>query len=185
MRRPALAGPTLAAVAALALLLGGCGGSSHPTSSAASGGSPTASTSSVTSATSSTSSAVTGPPAVGGRLTVSPADGHPSSTLRFTLVAPTAAGRHGQTDISYGLSIAGQQGSGCVAQHAGAVPVRHAGVPETVAVGPAQLGGRWCAGGYTARVDELARPVCNPGEVCPQFIRLVAVIGPVRFRITP
>jgi hypothetical protein len=197
MRRPAIAGPILAAMAALALLLAGCGGSSHRSSSTAAGGSPTTSTSTATggspitststaaATTTTMSSPGSGRPAAGGRLTVSPAAGHPSSTLRFTLVAPSAAGRHGQTELSYGLSIAGEQGAGCVAQHADAVPVGHAGVPATVAVGPAQLGGHWCAGSYTARVDELAHPVCSPGQVCPQFIRVVAVIGPVRFRITP
>ena len=104
--------------------------------------------------------------------------------MRFTLVAPSASGRHGQSELSYLLSVAGEQGSGCVAQHAAAIDVRHAGQPATAAMGPAQLGGRWCAGSYAARVDELARPVCGPAQVCPQFIRIVAVIGPVRFRIS-
>ena len=124
-------------------------------------------------------------PAAGGRLTVAPADGHPTSTVRFTLVAPAASGRHGQTQLSYALAVTGDQGSGCVAQHDGPVAVHHPGVPVAVAVGPGQLGGHWCAGDYTARVDELARPVCGPAQVCPQYIRVVAVIGPVRFRITP
>lgn len=115
---------------------------------------------------------------------MAPTAGHPSSTLRFTVIAATPAGRHGQTDVSYALSIAGPQGSGCVAEHAGAVDIRHAGEPVTLAVGPTQLGGPWCAGSYSARVTELARPACGAGQVCPQFIRVVAVIGPVAFRIT-
>jgi hypothetical protein len=120
-----------------------------------------------------------------GRLTVAPAGGHPTSSLRFTLQAFTPSGRHGQTEVSYALSVTGPQGSGCVAEHSTAVVVPHAQQPVTVSVGPAQLGGRWCTGSYTARVDELARPVCAPAQVCPQFIRVVASIGPVRFRITP
>jgi hypothetical protein len=116
---------------------------------------------------------------------VSPADGHPTTTVRFTLVAPAASGHHGQTELSYGLSVVGGAGAGCIAQHESPVVVSRPGQPVTVGVGPAQLGGRWCAGDYTARVDELARPACAPAQACPQFIRVVAVIGPVHFRITP
>jgi hypothetical protein len=121
----------------------------------------------------------------GGRLTVAPPGGHPTSSLRFTLQALTSSGRHGQTEVSYALSVYGAQGSGCVAEHSTPVAVTHAEQPVTVSVGPAQLGGRWCPGDYTARVDELARPVCAPAQVCPQFIRVVAAIGPVHFRIAP
>jgi hypothetical protein len=212
MRRRALAGPILMAAAGLALITGGCGsGSPHTNSvSASSSGSvsasqsttapagPSSSTSTSTSTSTSPAAPPTGtttgssttsgptspPPAPGSHLTASPTDGHPTSMVRFTLVAPAASGRHGQAQLSYALSVTGPQGSGCVAQHESAVDVRAAGQPVTVAVGPAQLGGRWCPGGYAARVTELARPVCGPAQVCPQFIRVVAVIGPVRFRIT-
>ncbi|MGH2858817.1 MAG: hypothetical protein ACRDMJ_15190 [Solirubrobacteraceae bacterium] len=40
-------------------------------------------------------------------------------------------------------------------------------------------------GAWVARVDELQRPVCAAGQMCPQFIRLVAVAGPARFEIAP
>jgi hypothetical protein len=201
MRRRALAGPILTAAVGLALAVSGCGAGSHhttstrvesPTSSSSGSGSASSTASSTTTgtgpATSSSTSAGSSPgppPATGGRLTVAPADGHPSSTVRFTLVAPAASGHHGQTQLSYTLNVSGDQGSGCVAQHEAVVAVRRAGEPVTAAVGPVQLGGRWCPGSYAARVTELARPVCGPAQVCPQFIRVVAVIGPVRFQITP
>jgi hypothetical protein len=180
MRRRAVAGPVLAAAVGLAILTGGCGTSAHHASS----GSTTTSTTATIITTTTTTPASAPPPARGGRLTVTPAEGHPTSTVRFTLVALTASGRHGQSQLSYALSITGGQGSGCVAQHGGPIAVRRPGQPVTVAVGPAQLGGSWCPGSYVARVDELARPVCGPAQVCPQFIRVVAAIGPVRFRIT-
>ena len=177
MRRRALAGPILSAVVGLALGVSGCGTSSHHSSAAA-----RSTTSPGTSASTSSSPGL--PPAARGRLTVAPAAGHPGSTVRFILVAPTASGRHGQTQLSYALSVAGAQGSGCVAQHEAAVAVPRAGEQVIAAVGPAQLGGRWCPGSYAARVTELARPVCAPAQVCPQFIRVVEVIGPVGFTIT-
>lgn len=123
--------------------------------------------------------------APGARLTVAPTEGHPSSVLRFTLVAPSASGRHGKSQLSYALMVSGRPGPGCVARYSGAVAVPHAGQPVIVALGPARLGPRWCPGNYTGRVDEFARPVCAPAQECPQFIRVVAVFGPVRFRIAP
>jgi hypothetical protein len=73
--------------------------------------------------------------------------------------------------------------AGCLADRL--VPL--AGIPLrqtlTVALGPAQGDPDWCRGVFSARVQELARPVCRPGEMCPQFVRLVGVLGPVRFRI--
>jgi hypothetical protein len=189
MSRSALAGPTCAAVVAvLALCLAGCGSGSRHTTSGPAGSSTTSgsgSGSSTTTTTTTTTSAGPGPGVPGGRLTVTPAGGHPTSSLRFTLQALTSSGRHGQSQLSYTLGVSGPQGSGCVAEHATVVAVTHAQQPVTVSLGPAQLGGRWCAGSYTARVDELARPVCAPAQVCPQFIRVVAAIGPVHFRITP
>jgi hypothetical protein len=67
--------------------------------------------------------------------------------------------------------------------HDESVPVAPAGQAVHVAVDPAQLGGAWCPGAYTARVEVLARPKCAQGMMCPQFIRVVAVLGPVTFRI--
>jgi hypothetical protein len=67
--------------------------------------------------------------------------------------------------------------------HDESVPVAPAGRAVHVAVDPAQLGGAWCPGAYTARVEVLARPKCAQGMMCPQFIRVVAVLGPVMFRI--
>ena len=57
-------------------------------------------------------------------------------------------------------------------------------LPELLGDGPAQLGGPWCPGSYTARVEVIARPVCAQGMMCPQFIRVVAVLGPAVFRIS-
>ena len=178
-----------AGFAALGLWVAGCGTSSRHTTSATGG--PSTTSSSTTSLASQTSSSTTAsgtrgsvPHAVG-LLTVTPAKAHPTSVVRFTVVGSSASGRQGQDEISYTLSVSGGQGSGCVGEHSSPVAVADAQQPVEVAVGPAQLGGRWCAGTYTARVEELERPVCSPGQVCPQFIRVVAVIGPVRFRITP
>jgi hypothetical protein len=116
-------------------------------------------------------------------LVVSPSTGAPRSELRFSFTAPVAGGRQGATDIAYTLSIAGPHRSGCVGVHALTLSRVRRGELVTTELGPAQLGRPWCPGRFTARVDELARPVCAAGQMCPQFIRLVARVGRAGFSI--
>jgi hypothetical protein len=106
--------------------------------------------------------------------------------MRFSFTSPVGSGPEGQggTLISSALSVVGPHGSGCVGVHQEALPSEPAGQSVNVAVGPTQLGGSWCPGTYTARVEVLARPKCGQGMMCPQFIRLVAVLGPTTFRIS-
>lgn len=103
--------------------------------------------------------------------------------LRFAFSPHARSGRVGQVSISFTLIVSGGHGSGCVGAHSEAVPVARPGQPVSVGVGPTELGGPWCPGTYRARVDELARPSCAPAQMCPQFIRIVAVFGPSGFRI--
>jgi hypothetical protein len=161
MRRPAHAWLTVAvSLSIFAVLLSGCGARSSATrSSAAPGG--------------------TGPSA----LTISPSVGSARSVIRFRFTAPASTGLRNRTQISYSLSVLGPRRSGCVGRHSAVLPAARAGAAVTAGVGPAQLGGRWCSGTFTARVEELVRPVCTPGTMCPQFIRVASVIGPKKFRI--
>lgn len=190
-----------------------CGSSATQTRTITNGGtgsasgSVTASSTSVTatgpvSSTAPTATTPTSPPPSGRHhpLSVSPASAAPDATLRFSFVAASAGTGNMLTPtsttgtstrkgidhggVSYTLSVSGPVRSGCVGVHGMLVPGAGDGGPVSVAVGPSQLGGRWCTGDYTARVEELLRPVCPPGAMCPDFIRLVAVFGPARFRIT-
>jgi hypothetical protein len=179
-----------AAVMALCAALSGCAGSSNTsttspgTSGAGSGpgasGTATASTSSPASTTSSGPTSRGGPSA----LSVSPASGTPQSVIHFSFVSPAATGAQASTRISQSLSIVGPEQSGCVGVHAEPVPVAPTGQAVHVAVGPSQLGAGWCPGTYSARVEVLARPKCGEGQMCPQFIRVVAILGPATFRIS-
>lgn len=168
MMRHALAGLT---IASLAIALAACGSSSS---------SSTAST--PASGTTTTRSGVPTRPTAG--LTVAPTDGRPTAVFRFSFRAPATSGHSATTDSSYTLRVAGGRGGGCVAAHAAALPAVQRGALVRASLGPTQLGGRWCPGMYSARVEELERPVCAPGQMCPQFVRLVTVIGPATFRIT-
>ena len=104
--------------------------------------------------------------------------------MRFSFASPAAAATQASTQSSGALSIVGPHQAGCVGVHDEAIPSEPAGQTVDVSVGPAQLGGPWCAGTYTARVEVVQRPKCATGMMCPQFIRVVAVLGPVTFRIS-
>jgi hypothetical protein len=182
---------TAAGVVALATALAGCAQSSNTTSSGAGGAPPpTASTttqtapSTTTTTTSGSGSVTANPPSGHGTLTVSPATGSPHSVLHFTFTSPQGLSSQGSDEVSEALSVTGTQKAGCVGVHEQAVPVTLGGQPVSVALGPQQLGGAWCPGTYTARVEVVERPKCGAGMMCPQFIRVAAVIGPVSFKIS-
>jgi hypothetical protein len=191
MRRHALAGLAVTvSVVALAPALSGCGSSSASSSAStsASGGSGSAGGSGTTSRTGTGATTTSRPGRVGiphATLSVKPTIGGPTSVLQFSFRAPQASGRQGTTDASYTLSVLGPHGSGCVAAETMALPAVTRGQMVTAALGPSTSGGRWCTGTYSARADEVERPICSVGQMCPQFVRLVAVVGPVTFRITP
>lgn len=177
-RRPR--GSLTVAAAMLVLCAAGCAASSNTTSSATSSVAPGAGSSTPSTTTTTTSGAISrgGPSA----LSVNPASGTPQSVIRFSFTSPGGATGAG-TQVSQSLSIVGPHGAGCVGIHDEAVPVTPAGQTVDISVGPAQLGGTWCPGTYAARVEVLARPKCGQGMMCPQFIRVVAVLGPQTFTI--
>jgi hypothetical protein len=176
------------------LALAGCAQSSNTTSSstrAPGGGPPTATSTAPTTATTPTTTSpttattpttTTAPASVPG-LTVSPAVGAPRSVIHFTVTPTYRSGGH-SGDISTALSVTGPQKSGCIGVHNQGLSAMAPGRQTTVSLGPAQLGGDWCSGAYSARVVVLERPKCGPGQMCPQFIRVLAAIGPVGFRIS-
>lgn len=181
LTRPALHGLALAVtVAALPIGLSGCGSSSTVSTSGAAGASGITTSATNTGGTSSGGSGTSGIPHA--PLTVTPTTGDQYTKFTFGFTAPDASGRQGTTASSYTLSVSGPHGDGCTAAQSMTVPAVTQGQHVTVPMGPA-AGDRWCAGTYTARADELARPVCTAGEMCPQFIRIVAAVGPVTFRI--
>jgi hypothetical protein len=176
----------LLAIAALALGLAGCAQSSNTTSGSATHGAgaapPSATTPSITATTTTGSGTATSPGSATG-LSVSPQVGSPSSVIHFAVTPPSTASATSGGEISDALSVMGPQKSGCVGIHQQSMSALPPGQQTTVSVGPAQLGGNWCPGTYTARVVILQRPKCGQGQMCPQFIRVVGSLGPVGFRI--
>jgi hypothetical protein len=183
MRRSRARVGLAAATIALAAALGGCAQSSNTTSTGAAGGAPPTSSTPTNPTTPTptnpttptTTSATTSVPATGsGTLTASPASGSTESALPSPSTPPANAS----------LSVMGPQKAGCVGIHQQPLPSLPAGQQTSVSLGPAQLGGKWCPGTYSARVEIVARPKCGQGMMCPQFIRVVATLGPAIFRIS-
>jgi hypothetical protein len=170
----------------LALCAAGCASSSTTSSTPSAGatGTGSGSTSSTSSGTATTTTS-SGPASRGGpsALTVSPTTGSPHTVIHFSFTSPGGTG-DASTQLSQSLSVVGPHGGGCVGMHDQPVPMAPAGQTVSASVGPAQLGGAWCPGTYAARVEVLARPKCGQGMMCPQFIRVVAVLGPATFTIT-
>jgi hypothetical protein len=156
---------TLAAIAVAMAALTGCGSSAGTTSI------PSA-------ATSSSSTTASG-------LTVTPSSGGPTTVFsaRFTAPASSSTGRGAR--IGYTLGLTGSGAGHCIAVRSVPITTAVKRRPVLVTLDPARLGGRWCPGAHTARVLELQRPRCAAGIMCPQFVRVIAVIGTATFEVRP
>jgi hypothetical protein len=115
-------------------------------------------------------------------MTVTPKVGRPSSVLHFSFRGGRlTSGRHDDHLIAYALSIAGPPRRSCTWTRSLGVPVPRAQATVSVSVRPPS--GGWCPGSYTAGVDEVSRPVCGPGRLCPMFVVVLGRLGRVHFRI--
>ena len=115
-------------------------------------------------------------------LSVTPTSPGPTSSLRFAFTAPASSGRANGIQTAYTLSVNGPDRRGCASVRADALPAIKKDEHVNVTVSP-PAHGRWCTGAFVAQVQELAKPVCAPGAPCPQFVRVVARVGRVRFTI--
>jgi len=117
---------------------------------------------------------------------VSPPSGLPSTTFTISFRTPDRTGLHGALARHDELMGAvARHGSGCVSGFDIRAPDGAAGALIRVALGPRRIGGRWCTGRWSGRIEELETPVCAPGSACPQFIILRGVIGHFTITVTP
>jgi hypothetical protein len=101
--------------------------------------------------------------------------------MRFS--APASSGRVGSLRLGFSLSLTGPVAGGCISAREVSVPNTTKGAPVQIALDPGRLGGVWCLGTYTARVFELETPFCAPGNICPQFVRVLGIVGTASFRV--
>ena len=120
-----------------------------------------------------------------GGLAVSPQRGGPHTTFTLAFTAPASAAPVGGSRIGYTVAVTGGATGSCVGTRSMAVSAATKGLPVSVGLDPAKLGGAWCAGMHAARVIEIETPVCNPGTMCPQFVRVIGTVGVARFAVGP
>jgi hypothetical protein len=117
---------------------------------------------------------------------VSPPSGLPSTTFTISFRTSDRTGVHGAlTRRDELMGAVAPHGSGCVPSFNASAPVGAARTLIRVVMGPARIGGHWCPGHWTGRIEELETPVCKAGQACPQFIILRGVIGHFAFTVTP
>jgi hypothetical protein len=117
-------------------------------------------------------------------LTISPSSGGPATAFSLSFTAPDSTGRSGNTSLAYDVAAAGPSGAGCLPTASAGAPPATKGGQVSVTLDPARLGGQWCPGTYTVKVTEIQRPVCLPGTMCPQYIRVVANVATGTFRVS-
>jgi hypothetical protein len=116
---------------------------------------------------------------------VSPPTGLPSTTFTISFRTSDRTGVHGALARRDELMGAvARHGSGCVSGFDTRTPDGAAGALIRVALGPRRIGGRWCTGRWSGRIEELETPVCKPDRACPQFIILRGVIGHFTLTVT-
>ncbi len=103
---------------------------------------------------------------------VTPPLGGGATTFKVSFRVPastgTISGAHRYDELTGTASAAG----GCIASFTVRAPDAPVGTRVSVTLDPHALGGRWCAGTYAGRVEQLQTPVCPHGEACPLYIVL-------------
>ena len=178
LRVPAAGAAVLLAVGVLA----GCGGSGSGSGSSSGASGVGGSSSSSTPATASTGT-TTSPQSHSGSLSVTPSAPTTGSEITFAFTAPVATGVHGTHVISYSLSVVGPDRAGCVNAHEAGSPSVARGGQGRITLGPAELQEPWCAGLYVARLLELSSAHCTGSAPCPQYVRVVGIVGRAPFTV--
>jgi hypothetical protein len=120
------------------------------------------------------------------KVTVAPARGAPSTRFVLRFDAPQRTGRELGLERRYELSVSGPGGArGCVSGASEGLPFTRRHQRVRVVLDPARLGGKWCAGSFKGRIEEIESPVCMRGTPCPEFVALLGTIGKFRFAVVP
>jgi hypothetical protein len=118
------------------------------------------------------------------RVQVDPARGSRRTRFVIRFTAPKSTGASGVTARRYMVTVTGHAASRCLARASQFAPNARKGARVKVTLDPAKLGGAWCTGAFSGRIQEFDVPVCRPGQLCPQFIRLGPTVGKFSFRVS-
>lgn len=119
-----------------------------------------------------------------GHLSVTPASGGPRTRFGLRFTAPASSGQRGAYRVGFTIALTGGAG-GCIGSRSVPVVPVQKGATVSIPLEPTALGGRWCPGAHRALVVEFEGPVCRPGMMCPQFLRLLGSVGEATFTVSP
>jgi hypothetical protein len=112
------------------------------------------------------------------RVRATPSLGSSDATFTLSFRLPERTGTYGSVrryDLVVGSASA--PAAGCLSGFSVRVPDAQAGTRVRVALDPHRLAGRWCPGTYRGKIEELQRPACRRGEMCPAYVILRRAFG--------
>jgi hypothetical protein len=118
------------------------------------------------------------------RVQVDPARGSRRTRFVVRFTAPKSTGSIGENERHYMVTATGRAAPRCLARASQLAPNARKGARVKVTLDPTKLGGPWCTGAFSGRIQEFDAPVCRPGRLCPQFIRLGPTVGKFSFRVS-
>ncbi len=117
-------------------------------------------------------------------VTVKPAVGTPHTRFVVTFVTPGHLGPAGAFATRYAVTASDRRQRGCVWTASAMIASPLRGFRLKLSLDPPR-GSGWCAGTFSARIQEYQTPVCLPLRLCPQFIRFVGTVAKFSFRVMP
>jgi hypothetical protein len=115
-------------------------------------------------------------------VTVRPAVGTPHTRFVVTFVTPAHVGPAGAFETRYAVTASDRGQRGCASTASAMIASPLQGFRLKLSLAPPR-GSSWCAGTFSARIQEYQTPVCLPLRLCPQFIRLVGTVAKFSFRV--
>ena len=112
---------------------------------------------------------------------LSPSSGSAHTAFVVGFKAPQAAGASGIRQTSYQITALGPRGSGCEFSAQRTIRKARKGAHERIALRPQERG--WCRGTFHGVVRLVSGPNCVTGQVCPQFVSVVATVGRFKFSV--
>jgi hypothetical protein len=115
-------------------------------------------------------------------VTVKPSVGTPHTRFVVTFLTPRHVGPAGAFATRYAVTASDRRQRGCASTASAMIASSRQGFRLKLSLDPPR-GSSWCAGNFSARIQEYQTPVCGPLRLCPQFIRFVGTVGKFSFRV--
>jgi hypothetical protein len=116
------------------------------------------------------------------KVTVRPAVGTPHTRFAVTFLTPRAVGLGGAVTTRYAVTASDRRRRGCAWSTSAVIASSRPTLRLKLSLAPPPASG-WCAGRFSARIEEYQSPICGPVQVCPQFIRFVGTVAKFSFRV--